>query len=156
MLNQRRELMLSRRLLWLARRYSTLLNPSNQVQLLCIRKTCEKYLIQFPNWGTEMHWKQSQQNARSPVPWLHGPGSKWQGKQFWGYCFCWLGICRFISLYDCRVQIWKKTFCRNSDKFGYGLIKNDIMFMYILCIYFKPVENWHIKTRYILTILHAL
>ena len=38
----------------------------------------------------------------------------------------------------CRVQIWKKTFCQNSDKFGYSFIKNDIMFMYILCIYKKP------------------
>ena len=45
----------------------------------------------------------------------------------------------------CRVQIWKtKTFCPNSDKFGYSYIKYDIMFMYILCIYkktdyFKPI-----------------
>ena len=31
----------------------------------------------------------------------------------------------------------KKTFCQNSDKFGYNFIKNDIMFMYILCIYKK-------------------
>ena len=43
-----------------------------------------------------------------------------------------------------RVQIWKKTFCQNSDKFGYSFIKNDIMFMYILYIYkkkhyFKPI-----------------
>ena len=33
----------------------------------------------------------------------------------------------------CRVQIWKKTFCQN--KFGYSFIKNDFMFMYLLCIY---------------------
>ena len=26
----------------------------------------------------------------------------------------------------CRVQIWKKTFCQNSDNFGYSFIKNDI------------------------------
>ena len=35
----------------------------------------------------------------------------------------------------CKVQIWKKTFCQNSDKLGYSFIKNDIMFMYLLCIY---------------------
>ena len=33
-----------------------------------------------------------------------------------------------------RVEIWKKTFCQNSDKFGYSFIKNDTMFMYLLCI----------------------
>ena len=38
----------------------------------------------------------------------------------------------------CRVQIWKKTFCQNSDKFGYSFIKND-MFMYLLCIYKKLI-----------------
>ena len=44
----------------------------------------------------------------------------------------------------CRVQIWrKKTFCQNSDKFGYSFIKNETMSMYILFIYkkthyFKP------------------
>ena len=27
----------------------------------------------------------------------------------------------------CRVQIWKKTFCQNSDKFGYSFIKNDLL-----------------------------
>ena len=31
----------------------------------------------------------------------------------------------------------KKTFCQNSEKFYYSLIKNDIMFMYLLCIYKK-------------------
>ena len=39
----------------------------------------------------------------------------------------------------CRVQKWKKTFCQNSDKFGYSFIKNDVMFMYLLCIYKKPI-----------------
>ena len=44
----------------------------------------------------------------------------------------------------CRVQIWKKTFCQNSYKFGYSFIKNDIMFMFmyllcILCIYKNPI-----------------
>ena len=29
----------------------------------------------------------------------------------------------------------KKKFCQNSDKFGYGFVKNDIMFMCLLCIY---------------------
>ena len=37
----------------------------------------------------------------------------------------------------CRVQIWKKTFCQNSDKFGYSFTKNDITFMYLLGIYKK-------------------
>ena len=39
----------------------------------------------------------------------------------------------------CGIQIWKKTFCQNSDYFGYRFFKNDIMFMYLLCIYKKPV-----------------
>ena len=38
----------------------------------------------------------------------------------------------------CRVRIWKKTFCQNSDKFGCSFIKNGIMFMYVLYIYTKP------------------
>ena len=33
----------------------------------------------------------------------------------------------------------KQTFCQNSDKFGCSFIKNDIMFMYLLCIYEKKV-----------------
>ena len=39
----------------------------------------------------------------------------------------------------CRVQIWKKTFCQNSDKFGYSFTKNDITFMYLLGIYKKII-----------------
>ena len=44
----------------------------------------------------------------------------------------------------CMVQIWEKTFCQNSDKFGYCFIKNDTIFMCLLCIYkkthyFKPI-----------------
>ena len=59
----------------------------------------------------------------------------------------------------CRVQIWKKTFCRNSDKFGYSFIKNYIMFMHMLCIYKKTIILSLFKidtfnfTMYILTIL---
>ena len=33
----------------------------------------------------------------------------------------------------------EKTFCQNSDRFGYSFIKNDIMFMYLLYIYKKPI-----------------
>ena len=45
----------------------------------------------------------------------------------------WLYEKQFGSLQvACRVQIWRKTFCQNSDKFGYSFIKNDIMFIYIL------------------------
>ena len=53
----------------------------------------------------------------------------------------------------------KNHFCQNSDKFGYSLIKNDIIFMYLLCIYKKPVilRLFKIDTlnfiMYILTIL---
>ena len=36
-----------------------------------------------------------------------------------------------------RVQIWKKTFYQNSDKFCYSFIKKDIM--YLLCIYEKSI-----------------
>ena len=39
----------------------------------------------------------------------------------------------------CWVQIWKKNICQNGDKFGYSFIKNDIIFMYILCIYKKTI-----------------
>ena len=31
--------------------------------------------------------------------------------------------------------VWKKTFCQNSDFFGYCFIKNDSVFMYLLYIY---------------------
>ena len=37
-------------------------------------------------------------------------------------------------LAPCRVQIWKKTFCQ---KFGYILFK--MTYMYMLCIYKKPI-----------------
>ena len=40
---------------------------------------------------------------------------------------------------SCGVQIWKKVFCQNSDKFGHSFIKNDIMFRYLLCIYKKLI-----------------
>ena len=39
----------------------------------------------------------------------------------------------------CRVQIWKRAFCQNSDKFGYSFTKNDITFMYLLGIYKKII-----------------
>ena len=35
----------------------------------------------------------------------------------------------FVLKVACRVQIWKKTFFQNSDKFGYSFIKNDIRVM---------------------------
>ena len=47
-----------------------------------------------------------------------------------------------------RVQIWKKTFCQNSDCFGYRFIKNDMYLhvnVYVLTLYlqkthyFKPI-----------------
>ena len=45
-----------------------------------------------------------------------------------------------LAKVTCRVQIWKKkTFCQNSNYFGCSFIKNDILFMYFLCIYKKPV-----------------
>ena len=59
----------------------------------------------------------------------------------------------------CRVQIWKKTFCQNSDKFGYSFIKNDIMFMHgaiirtgitckkILCYMRDPACRWFIVKK---------
>ena len=58
----------------------------------------------------------------------------------------------------CRVQVWKKSFCQNSDKIGYSFIKND-MFMYLLCIYKELIILSLLKvdklnfTMYILTIL---
>ena len=33
----------------------------------------------------------------------------------------------------------KKTFCQNSDMFGSSVIKNDIINMYILCIYQETI-----------------
>ena len=38
-----------------------------------------------------------------------------------------------------RVHMWKKAFCQNIGKFGYNLIKNGIIFMYLLCIYKKLI-----------------
>ena len=65
----------------------------------------------------------------------------------------------FLFKVACRVQIWKKTFCQNSDYFGYRFIKNGIMFMDLLCIYKKTIIFNLFKIRilnftvYILTIL---
>ena len=39
----------------------------------------------------------------------------------------------------CRVPVWKKSFYQNSGKFGYSFIKNDMMCMYLSCIYKKPI-----------------
>ena len=54
----------------------------------------------------------------------------------------------------CWVQIWKKTFCQNSDN---NIVKNSVTFMYLLCIYKKPITLSIIYTLnftfYILTIL---
>ena len=53
----------------------------------------------------------------------------------------------------------KKSFYQNSGRFGYSLIANDIMFMYLLCNYKKPIilnlfkiDKLHFTT-YILAIL---
>ena len=70
-------------------------------------------------------------------------------------------LCKPIFKVACRVQIWKKNniFCQNSYKFGYSFIKNDIIIMYILCIYKKTIILSLFKidtlnfTMYILTIL---
>ena len=77
-----------------------------------------------------------------------------------------IGCCLQLTFFSfkvaCRVPIWKKTFCQNSDKFGYSFIKNDIMFVYLLCIYKKPIilRLFKIDTlnliMYILTILTCL
>ena len=62
----------------------------------------------------------------------------------------------------CRVQVWKKSFYQNSGKFGYSFIKNDIMCMYLLNIYKKPIILSLFKfdtlnfTMYILIILTCL
>ena len=59
----------------------------------------------------------------------------------------------------CWVQLWKKTFCENSDKFGYSFVRNYIMFMYLRYIHRKPIILSLFKidtlsfTMYILTIL---
>ena len=66
---------------------------------------------------------------------------------------------RFQFKVACRVQMWKKIFCQNSDKFEHSFIKNDIMFMYTLCFYKKNIilSLFRIDTLnftvYILTIL---
>ena len=77
---------------------------------------------------------------------------------------------KFFSNKNCLIEIlflrWlvgfrygKKSFYQNSGKFGYSFIKNDIMFMYLLCIYKKPIILSLFKidtlnfTMYILTIL---
>ena len=53
----------------------------------------------------------------------------------------------------------KKTFCQNSNKFGYSFIKTDIMFMHLICIYKRNIILSLFKTdtlnftMYIFTIL---
>ena len=53
----------------------------------------------------------------------------------------------------------EKTFCQNSDYFRYRFIKNDFMFMHLVCIYKKPIILSLFKidtlnfTMYILTVL---
>ena len=37
----------------------------------------------------------------------------------------------------CRFQIWKKTFCQNSDMFGCSFIKKTLC----LCIHFEFAKN---------------
>ena len=37
----------------------------------------------------------------------------------------------------CRIQTWKKTFCQNSDYFGYRFLRMTLS-MYLLCIYQNP------------------
>ena len=56
----------------------------------------------------------------------------------------------------CWVQIWKKTFCQNSDN---NFLKNSATFLYLLCIYKKPITLSLFRiytlnfTTYILTVL---
>ena len=73
------------------------------------------------------------------------------------YLLFWLVYCFKVA---CRVQIWKKTFYQNSDRFGYCFIKNNIMFMYYYFVFTKKniilslckIDTWNF-TMYILTIL---
>ena len=51
---------------------------------------------------------------------------------------CQVDLLRSIKV-ACRVQIGKKAFCQNSNKFCYSFIKNVIMFMYLLYIYKKAI-----------------
>ena len=94
-----------------------------------------------------------------------------------GQLYPWLGIwktgifvkysLKFLPIWSSReiffrikvvssVQIWKKTFCQNSDYFGYFFIK--IIIMYLLCIYKKTIilSLFQTITLYILTILTCL
>ena len=58
-----------------------------------------------------------------------------------------------------RVQIRKKPFFQNSEKFGYSFIKSDIGYMYLSFIYKNPIMLSLLEivtlniTMYILTIL---
>ena len=49
------------------------------------------------------------------------------------------GCCHVFLNVACRVRVWKKPFCQNSNKFGRSFIKSDIMVMYLLCIYKKRI-----------------
>ena len=49
------------------------------------------------------------------------------------------GCCHVFLKVACRVRVWKKPFCQNSNKFGRSFIKSDIMVMYLLCIYKKRI-----------------
>ena len=50
----------------------------------------------------------------------------------------WMFCSRTLKV-ACRVQVWKKKICQTSHKFDYSFIKNDIMFMSVLCIYKKTI-----------------
>ena len=52
----------------------------------------------------------------------------------------------------------KKQFVKivNNDKFGYSSIKNDIMFMYLLCIYIKTIIFSLFKIDTLNFIMHIL
>ena len=51
----------------------------------------------------------------------------------------WMFCSRTLKV-ACRVQVWKKKKnCQPSHKFDYSFIKNDIMFMSVLCIYKKTI-----------------
>ena len=85
------------------------------------------------------------------------------------YICAWIKICTnksniiFNFHRKCKVasgfRYGKKTFCQNSDKFGYSFVKNDVTFMYLLCIYKKVIILSLFKiytlnfTMYILTVL---
>ena len=98
------------------------------------KKNSNQSLI-FPSFGLKL--KNANKNFSKFVLFLNQKKSYTFGTRIEKFLYS-VNYCIYFKV-ACRVQIWKKTFCQNSGKFGYSFIKNDITVIYILCIYKKTL-----------------